>query len=170
VLRAAMIVALLTLGQAAAERGIDGTLGYQPARSVASRRLSFTFSGADSDDVLKFLADASGKKLYRAHEVRLKVGLRSGGAISLPDAIRRVQEYLSWRGFVLRDGRIVDRRNCLRSARAKEGAIALRLQVTQQLRGSAHRRRLLPRGVADGPGAVPACATPESPADAVEVP
>lgn len=76
-------------------------LVYAPSRPAPAERVSLRFMGADIDDVLRFLADATGKPVYREPEVRTAMWLRNQERIPVADAVRLVRTVLSLKGFTL---------------------------------------------------------------------
>src|SRR4051794_5724997 len=71
-----------TIGRAA--------LVYAPRNPAQGERVSFDFKQADIDAVLRFLADATGKPVYREPEVRGSVTLRNNERVPVADAVKTV--------------------------------------------------------------------------------
>ncbi|MGD8238544.1 MAG: secretin N-terminal domain-containing protein, partial [Armatimonadota bacterium] len=80
-----------------------------PEQRDGEELISFSFDQADIDDVLKFLADASGKVMYKDPEVETQVTIVSMAKVTVPDAFKVLSGLLSVKGYTMfeRDGEVV---------------------------------------------------------------
>ncbi len=81
--------------------GAQATTVIVPKKADPNQRIAFSFQQADIDDVLRFLADASGKIIFKDPTVSTTVTIRNQNQISVLDAIKLVQTILSLKGFAL---------------------------------------------------------------------
>jgi general secretion pathway protein D len=72
-----------------------------PKKGNPNQMIAFSFQGADIDDVLRFLADVSGKIVFKDSSVVTSITIRNQGQISVAQAIRLVQTILSLKGYAL---------------------------------------------------------------------
>ncbi|MFQ6098033.1 MAG: secretin N-terminal domain-containing protein, partial [Armatimonadota bacterium] len=72
-----------------------------PEKRDGEELISFSFDQADIDDVLKFLAEASGKVIYKDPEVVTKVTIVSMAKVTVADAFRVLAGLLSVKGYTM---------------------------------------------------------------------
>src|SRR5688500_12121789 len=72
-----------------------------PRRADPNQLISFSFRQADIDDVLRFLADASGKIVFKDSSVQTSVTIQNQSRIPVAQAIRLVGEFLALTGYSL---------------------------------------------------------------------
>ena len=72
-----------------------------PEKRDGEQLISFSFDKADIDDVLKFLADASGKIIYKDPAVETQVTIVSMAKITIPDAFKVLSGLLSVKGYTM---------------------------------------------------------------------
>jgi len=72
-----------------------------PQKLDGQQLISFSFDGADIDDVIKFLAEASGKIIYKHPEVQTKVTIVSMAKVTVADAFRVLAGLLSVKGYTM---------------------------------------------------------------------
>lgn len=98
-LAALVPLGLLAAGAAAQDSRSGATVVIVPRKADPNQRVSFNFNQADIDDVLRFLADASGKIVFKDPTVSLSVTIRAADPVSVAEAIRLVQSVLALKGF-----------------------------------------------------------------------
>jgi len=81
--------------------GAQGPLVIVPRMADPNQLISFSFQQADIDDVLRFLADASGKMVFKDSTVQTSVTIRNQSRISVKEAIGIIQFVLDLKGFSL---------------------------------------------------------------------
>src|SRR6478609_6397466 len=59
-----------------------------PKKGNPDQMISFSFQGASIDDVLKFLADVSGKIVFKDSTVQMPITIRNQGQIRVSQAIK----------------------------------------------------------------------------------
>lgn len=72
-----------------------------PRKADPNQLISFSFRGADIDDVLRFLADASGKMVFKDSSVATSVTIQNQARIPVSQAIRLVGQFLALKGYSL---------------------------------------------------------------------
>src|SRR5687768_17594274 len=72
-----------------------------PRQGDPNQLISFSFQQADIDDVLRFLADASGKIVFKDAGVTGSITIRNQSRIRVSEAIRLVGTILALKGFSL---------------------------------------------------------------------
>ena len=101
--RIALLTATLALGAScvATSRpaGAQATSVIVPRKADPNQKIAFSFQQADIDDVLRFLADATGKIVFKDPAVSTSVTIRNPNQITVAEAIRLVTTILSFRGF-----------------------------------------------------------------------
>jgi len=99
---AALLAAALAAFPAAPAAAAQGsTLIIVPKKSNPNQLISFSFQQAPIDDVLRFLADASGKTVFKDATVEASVTIRNQSRIRVADAVKLVQTFLALKGFAL---------------------------------------------------------------------
>ncbi len=78
-----------------------GPLVIVPKKADPNQTISFSFQQADIDDILRFLADASGKMVFKDSTVSLALTIRNQSRIKVAEAIRLVQNILALKGYAL---------------------------------------------------------------------
>lgn len=98
----AVLVAAGCFAGFASRAGAQGTpLIIVPRRADPNQLISFSFRGADIDDVLRFLADASGKMVFKDSTVATSVTIQNQARIPVSQAIRLVGQFLALKGYSL---------------------------------------------------------------------
>src|SRR5688500_16685040 len=72
-----------------------------PRRADPNQLISFSFRQADIDDVLRFLADASGKIVFKDSSVVTSVTITNQSRIPVAQASRLVGQFLALKGYAL---------------------------------------------------------------------
>ncbi len=72
-----------------------------PEKLDGEQLISFSFDQADIDDVLKFLADASGKQIIKSPDVELRVTIVSMAKVTVPDAFKVLAAILDVQGYTM---------------------------------------------------------------------
>jgi len=72
-----------------------------PKAANPNQLISFSFQQADIDDVLRFLATASGKIVFKDPSVQTQVTIRNESQIKVSEAIKIIQTLLSLKGYAL---------------------------------------------------------------------
>lgn len=93
--------AALLVGHASSSFAQSVTTVIVPRKSDPNQTISFSFQQADIDDVLRFLADASGKIVFKDSAVSTTVTIRNQTRLKVADAIKLVQSLLALKGFAL---------------------------------------------------------------------
>jgi type II secretory pathway component GspD/PulD (secretin) len=76
-------------------------LVIHPKPADPNQMVRFSFKDADINDVLRFLAEVTGKTVYKDGAVSLRVTLRTEERIPASKAVKLVQTLLSLQGFAL---------------------------------------------------------------------
>lgn len=103
-LRFLACLALLTValsGVASRVSAQGSSLVIVPKKGNPDQLISFTFQDASIDDVLRFLADASGKLVFKDSGVSTTLTIRNQSRIKVSEAIRLVQTILALKGYSL---------------------------------------------------------------------
>ena len=87
--------------QAAAQESRDEPLIIVPTKTNPSQKISFSFRGASIDDVLRFMARATGKIIYKDPAVQMSVTILNQSEVSVSKALKLLSLALSVRGFSL---------------------------------------------------------------------
>lgn len=100
---AAFLLIAGTLAGIASRAGAQGNapLVFVPKKADPNQLISFSFQQADIDDVLRFLADASGKIVFKDSSVATSLTIRNQNRIPVTQAIKLVQTILSFKGYAL---------------------------------------------------------------------
>src|SRR5687768_4342054 len=93
--------AALLVGHASSSFAQSVTTVIVPKKANPNETISFSFQQADIDDVLRFLADASGKIVFKDSAVSTTVTIRNQSRLKVADAIKLVQSLLALKGFAL---------------------------------------------------------------------
>lgn len=101
ILAATLLAAGLLAGQAPQAQAQGTPLVVVPRRADPNQLISFSFRQADIDDVLRFLADASGKIVFKDSSVQTSVTIQNQSRIPVAQAIRLVGEFLALKGYSL---------------------------------------------------------------------
>src|ERR1043165_8195115 len=72
-----------------------------PNKKNPSTLISFSFQQADIDDVLRILADATGKIVFKDSGVSTTVTIRNQSRITVKEALRLITTVLALKGFTL---------------------------------------------------------------------
>ena len=106
---ALLLGATLTTGGglcALAQGRSSGVLVIAPSRPPDPNQLiGFSFQDADVDQILRFLAEVSGKTVYKDPSVSGTFTIRNQSRIKVSEAIKIFQDALSLRGFALVEDR-----------------------------------------------------------------
>lgn len=94
----------------------------RPNGGNLNQLISFTFRQADIDDVLRFLADASGRVIFKDPSVSLSVTIENRSRITVADAFKLVGALLAVRGFAMIDAGDYVIVTTAADARARRGA------------------------------------------------
>ncbi|HTE17524.1 MAG TPA: secretin N-terminal domain-containing protein, partial [Armatimonadota bacterium] len=100
-LSATLLIGTLFVGIGSRALAQGTPLVIVPKRANPNQLISFSFQQADIDDVLRFLADASGKMVFKDSSVATAVTIRNQSQIPVARAIRLVQTILALKGFAL---------------------------------------------------------------------
>ena len=100
-LSATLLIGTLFVGIGSRAMAQGTPLVIVPKRANPNQLISFSFQQADIDDVLRFLADASGKMVFKDSSVATAVTIRNQSQIPVARAIRLVQTILALKGFAL---------------------------------------------------------------------
>ena len=76
-----------------------------PKKADPKQLVSFSFRNADVEDVLRFLADATGKIAFKDPAVRMTLTIRSPRPIPVKRALDLVRTALSFEGYALQETR-----------------------------------------------------------------
>lgn len=100
---AAFVLIAGTLAGVASRARAQGNapLVFVPKKADPNQLISFSFQQADIDDVLRFLADASGKIVFKDSSVSTSLTIRNQNRIPVSQAIKLVQTILSFKGYAL---------------------------------------------------------------------
>lgn len=100
---AAFVLIAGTLAGIASRARAQGNapLVFVPKKADPNQLISFSFQQADIDDVLRFLADASGKIVFKDSSVATSLTIRNQNRIPVSQAIKLVQTILSFKGYAL---------------------------------------------------------------------
>jgi len=100
---AAVVLIAGTLAGIASRARAQGNapLVFVPKKADPNQLISFSFQQADIDDVLRFLADASGKIVFKDSSVATSLTIRNQNRIPVTQAIKLVQTILSFKGYAL---------------------------------------------------------------------
>ncbi|MBI3912141.1 MAG: hypothetical protein HY320_14575 [Armatimonadetes bacterium] len=100
----AVLAVVLARGEARAQQPPGSTaLVIRPRGGDPQQLISFTFRQANIDDVLRFLADASGRTIFKDATVQISVTIENRSRVSVADAFQLVGALLSVRGYALVD-------------------------------------------------------------------
>lgn len=103
--RIVLLTATLALGASCVSIsrpvGAQATSVIVPRKADPNQRISFSFQQADIDDVLRFLADATGKIVFKDPAVSTSVTIRNPNQITVGEAIRLVQTILDLKGYAM---------------------------------------------------------------------
>ncbi|MGV3724034.1 MAG: secretin N-terminal domain-containing protein [Actinomycetota bacterium] len=72
-----------------------------PQKGDPNQLISFSFQQADIDDILRFLADTSGKLVFKDSSVTMSLTIRNQSRIKVSEAIKLIQTILALKGFSL---------------------------------------------------------------------
>jgi len=72
-----------------------------PQKGDPNQLISFSFQQADIDDILRFLADTSGKLVFKDSSVAMSLTIKNQSRIKVSEAIKLIQTILSLKGFSL---------------------------------------------------------------------
>jgi general secretion pathway protein D len=100
----ALMAALLLAGSglsALAQGAAGGPVVIVPKKVDPNQLISFNFQQADIDDILRFLADASGKIVFKDPAVVTTLTIRNQSRIKVSEAISLLQTILSLKGFTI---------------------------------------------------------------------
>lgn len=100
-LAATMLAAGLFAGFSTRAQAQGTPLVVVPRRADPNQLISFSFRQADIDDVLRFLADASGKIVFKDSTVQTSVTITNQSRIPVTQAIKLVQSFLALKGYAL---------------------------------------------------------------------
>ncbi|MCC2669323.1 MAG: ral secretion pathway protein, partial [Armatimonadetes bacterium] len=97
----ALVAGVLTGAVTSATAQGNSPLVIVPKQGDPNQMIAFSFQQADIDDVLRFLADVSGKIVFKDSSVVTSITIRNQSRISVAQAIRLVQTILSLKGYAL---------------------------------------------------------------------
>ncbi len=99
---AAVLIGLAFMAPPRAATAAQGApLVIRPRATDPSRTISFSFQQADIDDVLRFLAEATAKLVFKDSSVITQITIRNQSRIPVSEAIRLVQTILALKGYAL---------------------------------------------------------------------
>ena len=79
----------------------NSSLLIVPKKADPNQLIALSFQDAPIDDVLRFLADASGKLVFKDSNVSTSITIRNQGRIKVAEAIRLIQTILAFKGYAL---------------------------------------------------------------------
>jgi general secretion pathway protein D len=98
---AILLVAGALVGVASRATAQGTPLVIVPQKGDPNQLISFSFQQADIDDVLRFLAEASGKLVFKDSSVSMSLSIRNQSRIKVSEAIKLIQTILALKGFSL---------------------------------------------------------------------
>ncbi|MFN3650693.1 MAG: secretin N-terminal domain-containing protein [Armatimonadota bacterium] len=100
-LRALTLLALTALMVLTIALQASAQVVIVPRRTDPSQEIAFSFQQADIDDVLRFLADATGKIVFKDPAVQTQITIRNQTRMPLQRAIGLLSEILALKGYAL---------------------------------------------------------------------